>query len=87
MTEPLFEPLGHYDAPTVARILFGRSAEWFWRHHERLYQGEGFPDPISHIGRPRWRGAKRVNNVSGCARRSASLDRIGVAIAARNPFA
>lgn len=47
---------GLYWAPQVAELLFGRSADWFYRHRAKLQTDEGFPHPVSRIGRPRWSG-------------------------------
>lgn len=55
MTERI-DPDAFYWAEDVARIVFGRSARWFSRQRDKLH-AEGFPKPISEIGRPRWSGA------------------------------
>lgn len=49
-------PDGRYWAYEVARILFRRDVEWFYRNRARLEAQEGFPQPISQIGRPHWKG-------------------------------
>lgn len=50
------QPNGIYTAANVARIVFRRSnVRWFWRNHRRL-EAEGFPQPISRVGLPRWSG-------------------------------
>lgn len=46
-----------YWAADVARDLFGRSLQWFYRHRAKLHAAEAFPHPISEIGRPRWSGS------------------------------
>jgi hypothetical protein len=56
MNEPV-NPDRFYTSAEVARLLFGRSVEWFYAHRSELTQREGFPLPISRIGQPRWRGA------------------------------
>ncbi len=48
----------HYTASEVARIVFDHDVRWFQRNRSRLERLEGFPKPISAIGRPRWLGAK-----------------------------
>lgn len=49
------DPATFYWADDIARIVFGRTTRWFSRHRKRLH-AEGFPHPISRIGRPRWSG-------------------------------
>lgn len=47
---------GLYWAKDVARVLFGRTLGWFYLHRKALEEQDGFPRPISKIGRPRWSG-------------------------------
>lgn len=47
-----------YSMADVARIVFHRTVKWFYQHHDRLRREDGFPQPISPIGQPRWSGAK-----------------------------
>lgn len=45
-----------YWAKDVAELLFARHIDWFYQHRAKLEAEEGFPRPISCIGRPRWAG-------------------------------
>ncbi|HEY2068235.1 MAG TPA: hypothetical protein VGG48_01675 [Rhizomicrobium sp.] len=51
------DPAGRYTREQVAELVLGQSARWFSEHRATLHRLEGFPQPISHIGRPRWRGS------------------------------
>lgn len=55
----MIDPNTAYSASEVAEQMFGRSADWFYRARPRLY-AEGFPRPMSGIGRPRWWGAALI---------------------------
>jgi hypothetical protein len=48
-----------YGIPEIARIVFGHRARWFYENRARL-EAEGFPRPISCVGRPRWSGADLI---------------------------
>lgn len=50
------EPGKTYPSATVARIVFGRSVDWFYAHKKTLMRRQGFPRPISPYGWPRWNG-------------------------------
>lgn len=51
------DPNAFYTAPDVAWYLFGKRPSWFYGHVRReLMRRDGFPKPISSIGRPRWLG-------------------------------
>jgi hypothetical protein len=45
-----------YWSKDVAELLFARHITWFYDHRSRLESEEGFPPPISRIGRARWSG-------------------------------
>jgi hypothetical protein len=46
-----------YGSAAVARIVFGRSVEWFYANKDREQREQGFPRPISPNGWPKWSGA------------------------------
>lgn len=54
------DPAGRYTSGDVARLVFGRDVTWFYAHRQRLHREDGFPQPISRIGNPQWRGAKLI---------------------------
>lgn len=60
MTAETLDPDARYTAADVARIVFGWSADTFRRRRARLTREEGFPRPISKIGRPRWNGWRLI---------------------------
>ena len=47
---------GLYGPRDVAELVLGHPVRWFRRHRKRLEAEEGFPAPVSRIGRPRWSG-------------------------------
>jgi hypothetical protein len=50
------DPRRFYRAADIARLVFARSLSWFYINRARLESTDGFPTPISSIGRPRWNG-------------------------------
>lgn len=44
-----------YSAADVARVVLGKSQRWFSEHRAAL-ERDGFPRPISRVGRPAWWG-------------------------------
>lgn len=50
-----------YTAAEVARHLFGREVEWFYKHRQCLETREDFPQPIAMVGQPRWSGAALID--------------------------
>lgn len=63
MIEPLcpeiLQPAASYTAAEVARILFRVSLRVFQRRRARLRR-EGFPRPVSSIGKAVWSGAALI---------------------------
>ena len=51
------DPNARYSRRAVAVHFFGRSPRWLADRLEKLMRDEGFPRPISCIGRPLWSGA------------------------------
>jgi hypothetical protein len=51
------DPDARYSSADVAHWL-GHRVEWFYANRAQLERDEGFPGPISRIGRPRWLGAR-----------------------------
>lgn len=49
------DPDALYWTADVAELVFARRVEWFYSHRAKLH-AEGFPQPISNIGRRRWTG-------------------------------
>lgn len=54
----MIEDDGHYTASQVAHLVFDHDVRWFQRNRAKLERVEGFPKPISCIGRPRWLGQR-----------------------------
>ena len=55
----VLDPRGRYGCAEVAAWL-GHTPSWFSRHRAELEKVDGFPRPITRIGRPRWLGADLI---------------------------
>lgn len=58
MNETL-QPDARYTAREVALLVLRHRLRWFYVNRARL-EAEGFPRPISSVGRPRWSGADLI---------------------------
>ncbi len=45
-----------YTSRDVARLVFGKSYDWFIDNRTELTARHGFPRPVSPIGNPHWSG-------------------------------
>lgn len=58
---PEIQPNRIYTATEVAQLVFRHpDSRWFLERRQRMMKEEGFPRPISKIGRPKWYGADLV---------------------------
>lgn len=55
-TEHIDPKCVRYTSRDVARLVFGKSYDWFIDNRAELTARHGFPRPVSPIGNPHWTG-------------------------------